>query len=368
MSTLGNVINNTCRPVPPREWNRFENLCAYFLPDDANPNPVVYIPLLRKNVTSAEAAYLFQIYKKGNVLQYKSNSANLTNQQRYAQIAKGMWTNRTTTWATQSDTYSNPNTQSLKRLNYVTIPLNAGDTGSSETLCPPLPVTPQYNVLPDTATTTPGTEEPPIIPPPEEPPAGETGTVMPPYAAPAEPEPIVVVPDGGNLLCNQVEDICSGTIVKELSGITECTPSSASNVPGEEILLCWNDGDQTYYPRQRLTYGTSGDKWPVNNKVWGTNLCQTAPVPPNVPFDLVLITASPGNNLLYLVWNANNAGSEIITFTFIIERVGDLSEPIIVTFTTNSPQPFNNLLGLLWSANNGGDPIDNFTFTVDGPN
>lgn len=317
MSCLGNGTSNNCIPNPPREWNRFENQCAYVLPTDANPNSLIYVPLINKTVTIAEAAYLVQVYKKGNVLQYKGNSSNLTKQQRYAQIARGMWTNRTTTWATQSETYSNPNTQSLRRINYATIPLNPGATGNNQTLCLPLPVTPQYNVLPDTATVTPGTEEPPIIPPPEEPPAGESGKVMPPYEEPVVPDQVLVIPDGGTLICSQIENICNGDIIKELSGIVECTPTTAADVPGESQLLCWNDGDETYYPRQKLTYGTSGDKWPVNNKLWGTNLCETAPI--TAPFDVVVLKVIAANDVLSLAWSVNDGGVVITDFTIIIQ-------------------------------------------------
>ena len=377
MSCIGQT-SNTCKPDPPREWSRFENPCTYVPPQTVDPNSLIYVPLLGKNVTVAEAAYLVEIYKKGNVLQYKANSSNITKQQRYAQIARGMWTNRTTTWATQSETYSNPNTQSLRRINYTTIPLNPGTTGNSQTLCPPLPVTPQYNVVPVTITPenvvpSPNPDPPPpIIPLPEEPPSGQSDKVMPPYEEPVAPPPVIVIPDGGTLICSQVENICTGDIIRQLSGIVECTPTTASDVPGEPQLLCWNEGDETYYPRQRLTYGTSGDKWPVNNKLWGTNLCQTGPPPPPVspviPFDVVIITASPGNNNLYLDWNANNGGSEIITFTFIIERVGDISVPFDVVIDDNPPPvPENNSIILDWSANDGSDTIDYFTFDISGP-
>jgi hypothetical protein len=61
--------------------------------------------------------YLLDAYKKGNVLQYKKNSSNLTKNQRYAQIAKGAWTNRTKTWASQTETTSSPNTSWLKNVN-----------------------------------------------------------------------------------------------------------------------------------------------------------------------------------------------------------------------------------------------------------
>ena len=96
-------------PRPPRAWNRFENTCAYltnFLPID--PKKKVFVPFFNETMTTAEFTYRYELYKKGNILQYKANSSNLTKQQRYSQIARGMWTNRTTTWASQSETYSNP--------------------------------------------------------------------------------------------------------------------------------------------------------------------------------------------------------------------------------------------------------------------
>ena len=46
-----------------------------------------------------------------------------------------------------------------------------------------------------------------------------------------------------------------------------CNPTSASDVPGPITELCYNDGQQTYYPKTKLTYGTSGNKWPVNSKI-----------------------------------------------------------------------------------------------------
>ena len=59
-----------------------------------------------------------QMARKYLVLQYLQNSMQLTKQQRYSLIAQGKWTNRTTTWASQSSNgTSNPNTQRLKRVN-----------------------------------------------------------------------------------------------------------------------------------------------------------------------------------------------------------------------------------------------------------
>jgi len=99
-------------PIPPRVWSRVQNSCSLVNPISYSSS--VYVPLLNQTVTPVEADYYDKLIAKGNVLQYKKNSSNLTQKQRYSQIAKGMWTNRTTTWATQSDKYTDPNTKYLK--------------------------------------------------------------------------------------------------------------------------------------------------------------------------------------------------------------------------------------------------------------
>ena len=297
------MSNYTYLPKPPRAWTRFENSCVYLKENQTNPNAEIYVPILKQTITYAELAHINQLYKKGNILQYKSNSSNLTKQQRYSQIARGAWTNRNTTWASQTDKYSNPNTQSLKRINYGTIPLIAGTENTTGSLCPIIPARPQYNVLPATIIPDPGTEEPPIDPPPEEPPAGEESKLMPPYIMPDEPPESTLIPDGGTLICSQIEDICTGAIIKELSGTSICAPTTASDVPGIIEELCWNDGLSTYYPRVRLTYGTSSDKFPENYKGLVSALKPAAP-------DLLL--ASSGTNsdnlgIITLNWEFNDS-------------------------------------------------------------
>ena len=208
------------------------------------------------------------MYNKGNVLQYKKNSSNLTKKQRYSQIAKGMWTNRTKTWASQTETISSPNTQWLQRVNnsYTNVSTEIIDqnsvTGVVNTNCilsvQPLPIV--IFPLPDVPTSEPAAN--PVIP--LAPPSG-TGSnlVLPP--SPPNQEPVVqyVVPDGGNLVCNTVADPCTGTILNKTYNQT-CYPSTDSDVPGPELLLCWNDTFPTYYPRTRYTYGNGNNKFPVN--------------------------------------------------------------------------------------------------------
>jgi hypothetical protein len=132
MSCLGPGYN----PNPSREWSRVENRCSDF--NTGN----VFIPLLGIYVPQQNVAYEKQMLMKGNILQYKKNSSNLTNNQRYSKIAKGKWVNRTTTWASQSDSLTNPNTTSLKRVNVKrNIFLDNGlPTNLPVTLCPTKPV------------------------------------------------------------------------------------------------------------------------------------------------------------------------------------------------------------------------------------
>lgn len=192
MSCLGPNYN----PVPPRAWSRVENRCAF----DEN------VPLFRN---------LNQILKKGNILQYKKNSSNLTQKQRYSQIAKGKWTNRTTTWASQTQTTSNPNTLNLQQVDYEVIPI-------PEDLQRP----------------------------------NEYGCIN------------TFIKDGGTLLGNTYVNPCTDEVIKK-TYVNQCNPSTCSDVPGRPVLLCWKESLQTWYPKssigQKMT--NSGNKWPVNYKL-----------------------------------------------------------------------------------------------------
>jgi hypothetical protein len=78
MSCLGVNYN----PVPPRVWSRTETVCLNDDPDNMK--------------------------HKAMVLQYKQSSSNLTKKQRYSQIAQGKWCERKKSWATQTQTYTDP--------------------------------------------------------------------------------------------------------------------------------------------------------------------------------------------------------------------------------------------------------------------
>jgi len=311
MPYLGSDYN----PKPPREWYRFENQCAY-----SNA------PIQIQN----GQAYLLDVLKKGNVLQYKNNSSNITKQQRYAQIARGMWTNRTTTWASQTQSYTNPNTGSLKRVGYNKIntknPIAVLNlTGRGENIvnnavffllqdtdapltCPSNVINTYYS-LPtnDGGSGTIGPDPPPVVPPLYKPPikVGGVDPVMPPiYTVNTTPD-ANVIPDGGTLICNISENICTGEIYS-ITKNQNCFPTTDSDVPGPIMYLCYTDGLPTYYPRVRRTYATSGSKWPqgakdifaasaqipCNDVVSQTNIIPIEPIPPGVVVQYIYANTS----------------------------------------------------------------------------
>ena len=191
MSCLGNPYN----PTPTRIGSRVGNICS--------------------NAITDQEKY------KGNILQYKKNSSNLTKQQRYALIAQGKWTSRTKTSATQSATYTNPNTSNLKRVNVTSnIYLNGTPTTN--------PATPPCDSLPDNE---------------------------------------IIIPNGGSLVYNTQVNPCNPTQIISQTTTNYCVPTSASDVPGPIITLCYNNNrETTYYPRRRYQMSTSLNKFPYGYK------------------------------------------------------------------------------------------------------
>jgi hypothetical protein len=212
-------------PIPSRVWSRVQNQCTYLQPGTNYSQ--TFIPLSGQTVSQGQANYEEKLYYKGNILQYKGNSATLTKNQRYSQIAKGGGPNRKKVFATQSQTYSNPNTTGLLRTNYVTLPFPNQLVGQPNNISGPF----QYNVASPFGCSTTSVQE------------------------------------GGNLVCGTYANPCTGEIIK--SGPTSdviCNPSTCSDVPGIPIALCWNNKLQTFYPRQRYTMNNSADKWPQGYK------------------------------------------------------------------------------------------------------
>lgn len=281
-------------PDPPRTWTRFENRC---ISDSENFTGEVYVPLLGKTLTSIDAINEYDMLNKGNVLQYKKNSSNLTKNQRYAQIAKRKWVNRNTTWASQSVTSSQPNTKSLKRVNYDTIYLDETPANLPIT-CPtpevfiiprtlpinpnPIPVISRQNetllpticpiyVNPNDNNNIPPTPQIPSslpIKPVDPPPPEDIIQDLPYIKEDIEPEEPDIIPDGGQLLCGVTADICTGEIIS-VNENNYCNPTTASDVPGPIVDLCYNSNKYpTYYPRQRSSYRGGGNAfWPTKQQL-----------------------------------------------------------------------------------------------------
>ncbi len=215
-------------PEPPRVWSRVQNPCTYIIA--GSDYSEVYIPLTGQTTTLAQANYETAQFKKGNVLQYKGNSSRLTKQQRYSQIARGAWSNRTKVFATQSETYTNPNTKNMMRV-------------GTQTWTYPNPVVGKPNN-----------------------PAGPFMCGVENPAGCGSGNAATNVADGGTLVCGTLENPCSGQVlVPPNTAATVCFSASASNVPGGGIL-CWNARIPTYFPRQQYFMNNSGDKFPQGYK------------------------------------------------------------------------------------------------------
>lgn len=282
--------NNNCYlPNPPRAWSRVQNSCSL----NTDDNEFVNLPYSNKIIPVAYLGLELAMLNKGNVLQYKANSSNLTKAQRYSKIAQGQWVNRNTTWAAQSTRgYTNPNTTSLKRAgNVVNIAIDPitgaviGPTAAPPT-CPQT-VIPINNGLPSNGGGGSDVDDP-NIPPPVEPTEGSN--TFPPTIPDTPIEPIVIQ-DGGVLICSVQENICTGETKSTLSQQL-CNPTSDSDVPGRIQELCWNDGNPTWYPRSRYIMTNSTNKWPVN----ATLFSSVKPYPP------VITSVTKTNNTVTLTW------------------------------------------------------------------
>jgi hypothetical protein len=111
MSCLGPYYD----PEITREWSRVTRRCDENLFDTSSD--FVSIPLLGIVVPKSEVPYYLSMLRKGNVLQYKANSGNLTKSQVYSKICTKTWLNANTSWATQTQSYTNPNIKNLYRVN-----------------------------------------------------------------------------------------------------------------------------------------------------------------------------------------------------------------------------------------------------------
>lgn len=237
-------------PIPPRAWSRVQNTCTYINSNDSYDS--AYIPLTNQTVSLAQANYEDKLQYKGNILQYKGNSSQLTKRQKYSQLAKCLGPNRTKVFATQSQTYTNPNTSGLLRVNSVSV--SNAIVGAQTYIAGPY----HYNI----------------------------GY---PFGCSSD-----YVEDGGNLVCGTYANPCTGEILKTgVSSSTVCNPSYCSDVPGRPIELCWNYKGQTWFPRQRYFMNNSGNKWPQGYKGF------VSAARPKPPTNLIITVSSETTTLTW---------------------------------------------------------------------
>jgi len=195
-------------PVPPRVWSRVQGECTYL-----NPNERIPVEALR------------QLYK-GNVLQHKANSACLTKSQKYSLLARMAGPSRTKVFATQTQTYTNPNTASMLRAGFAVYPFPNQIVGAPNN------------------------------------PSGPFAYGMPnPFDCSSN-----AILDGGILVCGSYANPCTNQLIRQgNTNPISCNSASASDVPGQAIL-CWDNRFQSWFPKPRYTMNNSTDKWPINYK------------------------------------------------------------------------------------------------------
>jgi hypothetical protein len=194
-------------PRPTRVWSRVQNQCTFILPGGAPP------------------ATLAPDIAKGNILQYRANQMPLSAKQRYARVVHQLTPSRTKAFATQTATYSNPNTRRLQRVGTTAFPFPNNIVGAPNN------------------------------------PAG-------PFVAPVEnPDgcPSTQVESFGSLVCGSRVNSCGGVIFSAPGDPILCFESSVSDVPGNK-RLCWDTRLSTWNPRVRRTMSTSTSKFPENYK------------------------------------------------------------------------------------------------------
>ena len=211
-------------PVPPRVWSRVQNPCTYIQPDSSYQQS--FIPLTGQIVSQSQADYETKQLYKGNILQYKANSARFTKSQKYSQLARMAGPNRTKVFATQTQTYTNPNSTGMLRVGFTSYPFPNNIVNAPNNVASLFTYNvPNPNGCPNNA-----------------------------------------VQDGGVLICGTYANPCNNVIIKTGSSTpTICNSASASDVPGFSVL-CWNNKVNSWFPKPRYFMNNSTNKWPVNYK------------------------------------------------------------------------------------------------------
>lgn len=269
MSCLGsNYVIQTKAP-----WYRKESVCfdlIDYITNNLNPNDIIYVPILKKYVLVSKLQDAFKMLKKSIILQYdySRHTNKLTKNQQYALIVKGKWIGNKN-YATQTESYTNPNINMLKRVNYVVINANTGAQTTEPITCPAyIPQTPTNTLPPNNNTPN---VVPNILPPPPPTPSKNKFTlpdIVPVIYTPENNN----IPDGGNLIIGTLSNICSGEtkIICKNDPIV-CFPSSCSNVPrenGQDTELCYTKGSPSWFIKSGINTSSTvnGNKFPTNYK------------------------------------------------------------------------------------------------------
>jgi len=116
-----NPACNSINPIPPSLWERSTIDCI----NCQNPN------------CSATSIYIspqdLDMRRKAEIFKYKQNSSNETKKQKYALAAKGINIYKKQRWATQSQTYTDPNIEKLPQVGNTLQCLNNNIIKSSPT-------------------------------------------------------------------------------------------------------------------------------------------------------------------------------------------------------------------------------------------
>lgn len=240
-------------PPSPNLWSRVQNSITFPLPETDYTQ--TYVPLINQTVSLEEANYYNKLLYKGNILQYKANSFQISKKQKYSKLAQGLGPSRTKTFATQTQTYSNPNTNSLLRVNSTQLPNSVSGPF-------------QYNV---------------------------------PSPFDCSSNSIEI---GGNLVCGIYTNPCSKEILKMSNTSSQtCFPNYCSNVPGPFTFLCWNSKSATYFPRQRRVMSNSLNKWPQGYKGFVSSISAAPPI----------LSFTQDTNSVILSWT--NTNSECVSIS-----------------------------------------------------
>jgi len=259
-----------------RVLSRVQNNCIYGFPSGT---------LTKKLASPAKTIYDERLIYKGNILQYKINSSQLTKKQKYTQLAKGLGQNRTNVFATQSQTYTNPNTTGLLRVNYDTFTFPNQLVGKPNNISGPY----QYMIS------------------------------NPFYCSNNS------IQDGGNLICGTYANPCTGEIIKKDPPNPLCYPTYFSDVPGRAIDLCWYPNIQTWFPRQRYFMNNSTNKFPQGYKGF---ISAIRPIAPTLKID------SYTNTSITLSWSEVNNNSCLPISSYHIHQDSVLINTVPYT-TTN---------------------------------